>query len=370
MVLLIALSAACGGSSSDNASTTSTEQAPAPDPAVERQRAAKEAERRAVQRAELRTRKSELAMRVKEAERAVAELEDRQQEELASQPPTSKARRIYAQTKRDAARKVADLQRMEKRLKDLEGFAQSKEAGELKAMRAKRGGIQARYDKALSGWQQTIADRQHGVVEASPVKRDLDTLRAMRVKWFEATPTARRGTAGASARKIINNGFRSWLNEKPERKQLCSRVLTQPDTRGTPDGYDFCNLEFYLLMELLEDQLDRANVAVERKELTQTEARLQEIQEELDVVDEQIELKMQAGGPEFEEYLDLKGRIKTVRNITDQLVRSRDAWEQLYMAATSIRDRHTRESEEANEALEAARKKLVETDRKLRGLGG
>jgi methyl-accepting chemotaxis protein len=191
----------------------------------------------------------------------------------------------------------------------------------------------------------------------------------MKVKWIESTPVARRGKVSGSARKIINDGFKSWLGERAERKAVCTKVLGQKGA-SSPDGYDFTNLEFFLLLELLEDELDRQNVAVEKKELKKNEAILDGIAKELDAVDDEISQRMQKAGPEFEEFLDLKSRIGSIRGTADQLENQFEAWGQLLDEAMTASERQAEENEAAALVLEEARTQLKEVDRRIRSLGG
>jgi chromosome segregation ATPase len=368
---LIALVASCGDSGSKPAvpTTGGGEQAPPVDPAEQKRRAEEAAQMRAAKLSDLRTQRTDLVIQVKEAEEALRKLASRHEEELANLPPKSKARRIYAQVKKDRNVKVSILKTMESRLKELERFAESDAAGDLKELQVKRKAVQKRYDDAQDSWRTALVESQQGVVDVSPVKHELDTLRLMKVKWIESTPTARRGNASGSAKKIINDGFRSWLGERGDRKAVCGKVLKRKGGQS-PDGYDFTNLEFFLLLELLEDELDRQNVAVEKKELKKNEALLDGIATELDAVDDEISQRMQKAGPEFEEFLDLKSRIGVVRKTADQLENQFEAWAQLLDEAMTASERQAEESEAADLVLTTARRQLKDIDRQIKSLGG
>ena len=201
---------------------------------------------------------------------------------------------------------------------------------------------------------------KQGAVEESPVKKDLDTLRAVKAQWFSATPAARRGTAKDSDKKAISDGFKSWLGELPDRKRVVDQALRPLGPKGkTPDTYDYSDLDFFILLSLAEEQLERANIVVEKKELTESRDKLDTIQKELDAIDEKIREQMLSGGAELQEYEEIQERMPGVQELASSLAERVAALRESLKELDAAKERREREDEEARAALEAARKELA-----------
>ncbi|MHC4494092.1 MAG: hypothetical protein ACYTDU_21080, partial [Planctomycetota bacterium] len=136
----------------------------------------------------------------------------------------------------------------------------------------------------------------------------------------------------------------------------------------TPDTYDFTNLDFYILLELLEDSLDRLNIAVENKELKRNRARLEQIQKELDTVEQRLNDHMAEGGHELSEYEDLLDRLPGARENASYLSTRVAEWARIFAEVEKIHTRQTKEADVARAALEHAREQLERVRRELRPL--
>jgi hypothetical protein len=250
---------------------------------------------------------------------------------------------------------------MLERQAELKGFADSDTRGKLKELRGERAKIEARQAKIQDAWRESMEEARLGTVEESPVKKDLDTIRAVKRKWFEATPLARRGTAKDGERKIINDGFRGWLGEAPDRKRVVGQVLGLPEApKGkTPDSYDFTDLKFFILLELMEEQIERQNVAVEKKELSENRAKLDAIQAELDAIDRQIHEQMVAGGDELQEYEELVDRLPAAQKSASYMSERVSALRGTLKQLDELKERQSREEDEVLTTLDKARKELA-----------
>jgi chromosome segregation ATPase len=127
----------------------------------------------------------------------------------------------------------------------------------------------------------------------------------------------------------------------------------------TPDTYDFSELDFFILLSLMEEQLERANIVVEKKELTESRGKLDEIQKELDTIDEKIREQMLAGGGELQEYEEIEERLPGAQALAASLAERVTGLRESLKELDAAKERRTREEDEALAAIDAARKELA-----------
>jgi chromosome segregation ATPase len=360
-----------GGTTQAQAGPDSATAQPAKaDPARAQRAQLEAAERRKARRAELQKQEEELEERVKELERARKEMAERHTKEDAGLVEIDvRIRRRFLQYIRDARDAEHKLERMVKRFRELENVVQSGATGKLQDLRDARDEIEKRRDEIQNAWQRSQDEARLGKIEESPVKKDLYLVRAVKRQWFAISAPARRGRPKSTEKRTINRSFRAWLKEVPARKQIVVRVLAQPlGPKRTPDTYDFTNLDFYILLELLEDSLDRLNIAVENKELKRNRARLEQIQKELDTVEQRLNDHMAEGGHELSEYEDLLDRLPGARENASYLSTRVAEWARIFAEVEKIHTRQTKEADVARAALEHAREQLERVRRELRPL--
>ena len=310
---------------------------------------------------EQKRKRAEAAEKVRKLESDLKEMAARHEAERKGLPEIAPLRRTYIQAITDARSKESELAGLQERYQELKKFAESAVRGKLKELRDERDKIKARQDAIQDAWKKSLADVQGGAVDESPVKKDLDTVRAVKVQWFAATPLARRGTAKESERKTINDGFRGWLGEVPDRKRVVGQVLSQPlAPKGkTPETYDFTDLKFYILLELMQEQLERQNIVVEKKELSEGREKLEAIAKELDAADEKIREQMLAGGEELQEYEELLDRLPAVQDLAKSLSTRVTELNGILKQVAEMKERQEREENDADAALEAAKRELA-----------
>jgi len=357
---ILAVACACSGdadkqqTAKTNSSTPAT--APGGNPAPEPRDNAADQQKLT----ELRRSKDALTTRLKLLEEDLKAVEKRHAEEKAASADIGKLRRRWPPLRRDAMTSAARMQRLLKRKAELEKYADSDAAGKLKTLRAERKTIDQRYQDALSGRRKAIVDSARGAVEESPVKRDLDTVRAMKIQWFQATPAARSGKVNAGERTKINSTFRTWLSAQPRRTDVAKKVLAQPlGPKGkTPDNYDFTKLDFYVLMELLEIALDKLNIVAEKKELKAKEKVVNAVEVELDAIDAKIHEELLQGGDELQEYEDLMRRFPDTQRLNDVLQTQASEYSKMLADYRGMRTRHQKELADANSAIADVRKQV------------
>ena len=322
----------------------------------------------------LKEQKTALAARVAELEQALKDLEAQQKDEraqLPKGPELVKLRNTVRQMQTDFASERAELESMEERFKELKRFAESEITGNLKTLLEKLDDLEKKRAEITDAWRADLAASRQGRVEESPVRQELSALRDVKTKWFEETPAARSGRAGADEKKAINDSFRSFLGSTPAYKAVVGKVLEQPQApKGkSPDSYDFTELEFFLLLELMEDTLDRLNIAAEKKVLTENKAKLDTLEKELASLEEKIAQEMMKGGDDLEAFEDLNQRLKPQRDKVDYLAEQYKIYKDLLDRAMAIGDRHIEQYDEAAQAIEAAKKDLKATEAELRKMG-
>jgi len=341
--------APAGGGSGE---TAQAQQQPSPPPAPTPSAEDREA---------MRKKRAELQAKVHEVEKSIKEMEERHDQELRKLPELGPLRRSYLQAIMDARSKENELQHMRERYDELKKLAESAVTGKLKSLRDERAKIQTRQDAIQDAWRQSQEDVAAGSVDESPVKKDLDTIRAVKQQWFIATPLARRGTAKESEKKIINDGFRGWLGEVPQRKRVVGETLAQPlGPKGkTPDSYDFTDLTFFILLETMEEQLEKQNIVVEKKELSEARDKLEAIQKELDAIDEKIHEQMVAGGDDLQEYEDLVERLPYVQGLASGLSTRVGELNAILKQVDEVKERQSQEENDAQKALDEAKRALA-----------
>jgi hypothetical protein len=312
-------------------------------------------------REEVKKKRAELQAKIAELEKSKREMDARHEEERKGLPEIAPLRRSYNQAIIDARKKELELERLLERERELKQLAESSVRGKLKELREQWEKVDARRREIQDAWRQSIEAASQGAVEDSPVKKDLDLIRVVKQQWFLATPVARRGEAKESEKKIVNDGFRAWMKEQRERWLLVSKILEQPEApKGkNPDTYDFTDLKFFILLELMEHNLERQNIAVEKKELSESRVKLDAIQKELDALDEQIRQQMLAGGDELQEYEDLLERKKPLQEAAAYLSTRVTELSSVFKQVDEIKERQDREADDLVRALEDARKALA-----------
>lgn len=323
-------------------------------------------------RAELSQRRAALVGRIAELQRAKEEIEARHAQERAGLPPVDTGmRRRFLQYVHDARAAEHKVQRMQQRVRELEKVAKSSLTGRLKQLVDKREAIERRRTDIENAWLASLEETHHGRVKQSPFQKDLDLVRAVKRQWFAVSVPMRRADLNPSERSRISASFRRWLEEVPARKRIVTQVLGQPlGPKGkTPGDYDFTDLDFYILLELHEDTLDRRNIVAENRALKEARTELRQNRKEFGAVVQEINEAMAHGGEELAEYLDLLGRLPVARENATYLHGRIVEWERIFLAIGEIEDRHARESEEATAAVTAARRELNLVETELRRLG-
>jgi len=324
--------------------------------------AAERAQARRAQLDELRNKKSGLTATVRGLRETLRALDKKHAEETKGLADPRQLRPFLMRLRQDSATASGRLHTMERQYEELKKtVAKTKVSGELKQLQDKLAAVDKRYWEAHSGWVASREEARFSPIEESPVKRELDVLRAVRTEWLRVTPAARRGSVAANEGKIINDAFRAWMNEKAERKQVVSKILAKD-----PTGYDFTGLAFFLRLSVRELELDKLNIVEEKKVLDESKKKLEVIEKEMDKLRDQVAEKLSEGGGDLERYQDLGSRMEAQRKKAAELGRMAEEYQQIFADIEATKERQLEEQDEAARALEAAEKELREADKELR----
>ena len=358
----LALFPACGSDDSSGGEGKPIAEKPAqPDPAeLERQRVEKE--RLAEER------KQKLAAEKKSLKGEIAELNSKHKSmvaaneaEAAGLPDKVKLRRTLRQLIQDSGRKRGIYETNKKRLAAIEKEVRATATDEIKDLEKLIAKKDKEYNAILSGAKLERANADLGIVEETQVQKEIRTLREAKQKWFEVTRDTRRGLT--SAKSKATRAFRAWCHEDALRKAVVGKAL--PKGKST-DGYDFSALDFYLFMELLEDTLDRLNVAEEKKTLSENDKKLVALEKAIDALEEKKAQLMTAGGGALEQYTDLKSRIGAEKAEAEGLGRQVEQMREVYNELDAIVERHKKAEYELELQIEAKEKRLKAVAREMR----
>ena len=109
----------------------------------------------------------------------------------------------------------------------------------------------------------------------------------------------------------------------------------------------------------LEAQIEKQNIAVEKKELTENRGKLEAIQKELDAIDARIHEQLVEGGEELQEYEELVDRLPLVQQSASYLSERVGVLKATLDQIDELKQRQSNEDDEALKALEEARKELA-----------
>ena len=201
----------------------------------------------------------------------------------------------------------------------------------------------------------------------TPVARDLKTIRAARDRWLADT-TDVRAEGAARTRSAANKSFRGWLAEKEDRGRVVSLALRKSPKKPQVKRYDFTKIEFFLFCQLLEDELDRKNVAVEADLLGEQRRKEAVLVDKIDAIHDRvivIENSPEARrGAETEETLATISVFKQSIDLAQvRLVRVREALQ----AKRDLEKKHEAELNASQTALDEARRLLADAKAKFDG---
>ncbi len=339
------------------------------DPAAEQRKKEERAELRKQEIAQLKATRDTQGARVADLKREYEALKSKHEAERKALPDLRKLQQRLMSVHRDAMQANSRYEVIKKRIEKVRAVAEKAVTGEIKSLRKKLKNKDAEYREVLTGWRANLSDKSVSRVEQSPVKRKLDALRALKAQWMKLTIKTRAGGAGAGAKSEVSSMFRALLTDDTK-GAVIKDVLARPEAnRKSVASYDFTQLDFYLLMKLHEDALDRQNIAVEKRELGENEGKLRELEKEVDALREEIGNRMAAGGDDLERYEDLRQSLGPARERAESLNQQLTTYSESLKQIESVTERQDGINEKAVADLNAAEKALKKTKQKLRGLG-
>ncbi len=363
--------ALAGCSKDDPSKTNGQPSKPKEDPAVAAAKRKAAAEARTEKIATLTAQRDKLKGELAAAEKAIKDLAIKHEAEEAGAPNLRKMQRYFLQLQKDSRREASRLKTMEKQYDAVKQAAALAATSEIKRLQGELAAYEAQYDDAMSSWRKVADEAATGAVEESPVKKDLDAIRVIRTRWFDATPKSRVGKASGGEKSSISSKFRTWIKEDKIRTRVIDDVLKGKHApKGkTVDSYDFTDLDFFILLEVHEADLDRKNIVEELKGLGESMKRADSIMVKADAVRAAIDAKMTEGGGDLEIYADLHARLPGQRTKVDSLAASVSAMLAVFSEADSASESRSKAMDEAIQARDAAKNAVREATKKLRAMG-
>ncbi|MEM8884019.1 MAG: hypothetical protein AAGD14_08125 [Planctomycetota bacterium] len=356
IVLILVAAVGCGKGDSNDGSTPDASQPAKPkvDPAeAARLKAEADAKAEAAREAAAKQRR-ELTAEIKTLEQAHKALVAKNEAEAAGLPNESKLRRVLRQLRDDARRSMSMVETDQKRFEELKKEVQATASDEIKQLDKAIAKKEREYNALLSGAKAERANAELGIAEETQVQKEIRTLREAKQQWFAATRDTRRGTGGAPAKSKASSTFKSWFKGEPLRATVVKKALQGQ----SPDAFDFSGLDFYLFMELLEDSLDRQNVAEEKKTISANELKLVAMEKELDALTEKRAELMSAGGGALEEFDELERRLPGDRQSAEGLQRQVEELRASFNAIQDTLTKHDEAEEELQKQIDAKKKEL------------
>jgi chromosome segregation ATPase len=353
---------ACGkDESSDSGNQAEVNKPAEPDPAELERKRQQAAAAAAQKKAALEEEKTRLINEIAELETKQKSMVAAHEAEAAGLPDKSKLRRIVSQLVRYVSQKRSIYETNQKRIDALEKEVRDSATGEIKELKKQIAKKDQEYNDILSGAKAERVNADLGIAEETQVQKEIRTLREAKQEWFAATKDTRRGKA--SAKSQAASKFKGWFQSDELRKAVVAKALPKGKTA---DGYDFSELDFYLYLELLEDSLERLNVAEEKEVLSENDKKLVAIEKQLDALNEALADKMTAGGGALEEYTELTKNIKSEKEVAEGLERQLEQMREAFVEADKALERHETEEYELSQALEAKQKRLKAVRKQLR----
>ncbi len=347
------LFAACGKDDGGGTAANNEPAVPKEDPAVVAQRKADAKQKREEAAAKKKEARAKAKLEIAKLETQLAEMEKRHKEESAQLPDQTDLRGRLRGMIGDARVARSRYEAQKRRFDELEKVVAGSATAEIKTLNKQLAAKEKTYWDVMSGAKEARANERLGIVEETEVQKEIRILRAAKKTWFEMTRDTRRGTKSASAGE--SSKYKSWLDGDALRKSVVAKAL--PDGKTT-DSFNFANLDFFVMMELLEDTLDRKNVAAERKELSAADKVLAGLEKELDALRQTIDAKMTAGGGDMEEFTAIAATIKTEKKDAEALERQMEQMRAVYNEIDDVRDRHSADEEKLDNQITALKKKL------------
>ncbi|MHC4954736.1 MAG: hypothetical protein ACYTGZ_12695 [Planctomycetota bacterium] len=287
-------------------------------------------------------------------ENELKEMQKLHKEESAKLPDQSKLRRRLSRMRKDANHAKSIYTANKRRYDELKKTVEGSATAEIKKLRNELSDTEKGYYAILSGVKEERAAMALGIVEETQVQKEIRALREAKKQWFAATRETRRGGAAANVRQGASSSYKRWLNEEPLRKSVVAKAL--PDGK-TPDSYDFSDLDFYLLMEILEDDLDRKNFADEKKTISANDKKLAALEQKLDQLRDKISAAMTAGGGDMEEFQALEANLPAEQEAAETLERAMGQMNEVYNQIDAVRLRHSADEEALVAKIDALKKK-------------
>ena len=237
----------------------------------------------------------------------------------------------------------------------------------------RREGVIDKREDALADLQREAARTLlRPELHETPAAKDLRCIRAIRERWLEATIELRAGKPSIRQRKLVREEMRAWIDDDANRKRVAARaVALDPKARSTLGGYDYSRDLFFVLCQMLEDELDRANVLIELDRLAEMRAKIDALTARVDEAEEdRRRLEDDPIWPKVESTAVLRNKIHLLELVAANAEAALAETEKALAPAREMNARHDAEIKVNHDALERAKKELVRVNLAFEELAG
>ncbi|MEE8107007.1 MAG: hypothetical protein V3T86_15840 [Planctomycetota bacterium] len=230
---------------------------------------------------------------------------------------------------------------------------------QLEELHAKSDALDEQIDDMRAEFSRRLLNPQ---LHESPAAKALSAIREVQREWMTVTHEARAKKPSGTKKRKLNAAFRAWVSEDAVRTDVVGRALAAGLEKRKTDTarFDFTDLSFFVLCQIVENDLDKSNVAVERDLMAEQRAKESVLVAEADKL--QIEISDLENSPamiEMAEKQDIILRLDNLREKRSTAQGRVDDLEVRLKPDRAMRERHTEE-----EAVVAA--SVRETEKLLR----
>jgi len=319
---------------------------------------------------EWRQKEKELLAARKEAEEALEALLARHREERAALGDLDPIRKKYRDVKIEWNKKHGEAAYFEAELKKLQGVEETGLHPKLVALRKERDKLDQELDRAITARREEQARVGAGGVEEASVAKEIRAVRSVVEGWLEQSHVARARPLKPEEKRELNAKFVAWLKAQPERASVVQQVLAQPlaGGRGKLEAYDYSSLDFFVLCKNLEHDLDRKNIAVQKKEGAEFAQRIEDLEARKTKIEAELQQIAEEAG-EVARYDTMLKKMQQARAIEDQLGKQLAALLETLAPDRETEERHQREAAGAEAAIQRISEDLARLRAAMRKAG-
>jgi len=231
----------------------------------------------------------------------------------------------------------------------------------LEDLTAKSDALDERIDDMRAEFSRRLLNP---ALREAPAAKALRAIREVQREWMTLTHEARAKKPSGTKKRNINASFRTWVSEDPVRTDVVDRALAAGLQKRKSDvaRFDFTDLGFFVLCQIVENDLDKSNVSVERDLMAEQRAKESVLVAEAEKLQAEIsDLENSPAMIEMAEKQDIIDRLDVLRMERATAQGRVDDLEAILKSDKEMRARHTEKEAVVAAAVREAEKLLRET---------